>query len=218
VATRAVIFAGPSLRPPRPQPADLEFRPPAARGDLRDAVREGVSTIGLIDGVFSQSLAVTPLEVREAAATGARLYGGASMGALRACECPDAIAGVGVIWQAFVEGTISDDDEVAVTYLPDTFELVTHPLVQVREAVRLALLRHPPARPALADFLESVRSHPFHHRTLDVIRRSASSVIAAGIPWDAMAEWLTDPRHDLKRADALAVVRRVEDGCGWSVE
>jgi len=208
-AERAAIFVGPSLRPPRPAVAGAAYLPPAARGDVLRAAERGVRVIGLIDGVFHQHLAVTPAEIRAAAAAGARLFGGASMGALRAVDCPGAIAGVGDIYTRLAAGELADDDEVAVTFDPLTGELAAYPLVQIREAARAAAAAHPAAAAGLDRFVDDVRALPFHDRTRDQLRRAAAPVEAAGLPWPALAACLDAPTSDLKRRDALAVIAAV---------
>jgi hypothetical protein len=204
-----VIFAGPSLRPPRLEYPEVEYRPPAQRGDILRAAEEGISVIGLIDGVFGQSLAVTPTEIRKAARAGMRIYGGASMGALRACECPQSMQGIGAIWSAFKSGELCDDDEVAVTFLPTSFELIAYPLVQVREAGRLATEHYPGAKGLLLDFVERVRDRPYYERTLELMHELASPLKAAGVQWPRMEDWLSNSKFDVKHRDALAVAAAV---------
>jgi len=204
-----IIFLGPSLVPRPPDTSHLQYRPPAGRGDLERAADSGARVIGLIDGVFGQTLAVTPAEVRAVAQRGIRLLGGASIGALRACECPTAMQGIGEIWQRFTCGELTDDDEVAVTFLPGTYQLVAHPLVQVREAARLAAERYPNAREELGQLITEVRQLPFVERTLERIREAAAPVLDTGLPWPQLHEWLTAPEFDLKRRDAEVVIEAV---------
>jgi TfuA protein len=205
-----IIFAGPSLPPPYPAQTSIEYRPPARRGDLLRAIADGAAVIGLIDGVFHQDLAVTPREVREAAHLGVRLFGGASIGALRACECPDSMTGVGSVWKAYARGDLTDDDEVAVTFDPATFALASYPFVQIRELLRLGIAHYPQCATQLELFAETVRRLPFHQRSLAVIQDAAAVTIRAGVPWEDLKRWLTSDRFDLKRADAHAVVMAVE--------
>jgi TfuA protein len=207
--TRAVIFLGPTLVPRPADTPDLHYWPPARRGDLERAANSGARVIGLIDGVFGQTLAVTPAEVREVAQRGIQLVGGASMGALRACECSRAMQGVGEIWRRFVRGELTDDDEVAVTFLPDTYQLVAYPLIQVREVARLAAERYPNAVTELQQFIGTVRRLPFVKRTVERIREAAAPLLNAGLPWSQLHEWLTAPEFDLKRRDAVQVIQAV---------
>ena len=206
-----VVFVGPSLRASRPPLTRSEYRPPAKRGDITRIAEEGARVIGLIDGLFHQNLAVTPSEVREAARRGVRLFGGASMGALRACECPDSMQGIGGIWSAFARGEIADDDEVALTFLPAGFEPVAYPLVQLREACRLAAQSYPDAAPSLHQLIEAVRSKPFQERTLETIGRLADPLLG---PLDPLGgnDHLVERQavRTFKRRDALEVVDAVE--------
>src|SRR5688572_13098200 len=108
-----VVFLGPSL------PLDIarrtlphaDYRPPVKRGDLEDIAPGTV--VGIIDGVFGETLAISPGEIREAINRGVIVYGASSMGALRAAEIP-RVMGVGRIYEMFSMGTIDRDDEVAL--------------------------------------------------------------------------------------------------------
>lgn len=209
MSTAGLVFVGPCLLPRPTDTPHVQYWPPARRGDLERAATTGVRVIGLIDGVFGQTLAVTPAEVRNAARGGLQLFGGASMGALRACECPQAMQGVGEIWDRFVRRELTDDDEVAVTFLPGSYQTVAYPLVQVREMAQLALQQYPDASAELEQFVASVRQLPFVERTLEQLRQLAATLTASGIAWAKLEEWLTAPAFDLKRRDALRVVAAV---------
>ena len=131
------------------------------------------------------------------------------MGALRACECPRAMQGVGEIWQRFASGELTDDDEVAVTFLPGTYQLVAYPLVQIREVARLAAERYPATVAELEQFIAIVRQLPFVERKVERIREAAAHVLDAGVPWSQLHTWLTTPEFDLKRRDAGQVIEAV---------
>src|SRR5262249_33602577 len=98
---KAVVFAGPSLGVLWQEKATdgVALRAPAARGDLALAADEGAKVIGLADGVFASRLAVGNDEVRAVARRGVRLFGAASLGAYKALECPDAMAGIGWVYE-----------------------------------------------------------------------------------------------------------------------
>jgi hypothetical protein len=74
------VFVGPSLPTARPVIDGIEYRAPAVRGDVLAAAHAGVGVVGLVDGELYQRAAVTPREIRDAAAAGARLFGAASLG------------------------------------------------------------------------------------------------------------------------------------------
>src|SRR4051812_34796576 len=106
-----VVFLGPSLpleHAKRTLPG-ADYRPPIKRGDL-DAIPGG-TIVGMIDGVFGQTLAISPEEIREAVDRGVTIYGSSSMGALRAAEVR-GVLGVGRIFEMYRSGAIERDDGV----------------------------------------------------------------------------------------------------------
>jgi hypothetical protein len=78
-----VIFTGPSLHPDEAR--DL-VKARVLRDDLDRAVRPRPGIVGIIDGEFYQSLAVSPKEILPLLDSGVKVYGASSMSALRAVE------------------------------------------------------------------------------------------------------------------------------------
>jgi hypothetical protein len=116
---RTVVFAGPSIFGLDTSGFEFDFRPPASSGELLAAVREGATTIALIDGLYGDCAAVWHKEILYALSKGVRVLGGASMGALRAAECFSfGMVGVGRIFEAFRDGERFSDADVAVTHAP----------------------------------------------------------------------------------------------------
>ena len=104
---------------------DADYRPPVKRGDIYRLLEENdnIDVIGIIDGVFHQSPAVAHKEILKALKEDITVVGGASMGALRACELyPFGMIGVGNIFNDYKTGVIDSDDDVAVALNPDTLE------------------------------------------------------------------------------------------------
>ncbi|MDD2638960.1 MAG: TfuA-like protein, partial [Methanothrix sp.] len=59
-----VVFLGPSLDRARAEEIlEAEYRPPAKRGDVFRAAKEGAKIVALIDGVFFQDSAVAHKEI-----------------------------------------------------------------------------------------------------------------------------------------------------------
>jgi len=84
---------------------DADYRPPARRGDVLAAARDGADIICLIDGVFFQDSSVAHKEILEALQMGVRVIGASSMGALRAAEMDVyGMEGVGEIYRAYRSG------------------------------------------------------------------------------------------------------------------
>src|SRR5262249_35596391 len=132
----AVIFAGPSLPPAfRPSDPALCWRPPIRQGELYQAARAHPAIIGVIDGYFEVTPTVWHKEILWAMAQGIHVYGSASIGALRAAELwPFGMTGVGRVFDGYRDGSLTDDDEVAVLHGPEELDypVVTEAMVNVR--------------------------------------------------------------------------------------
>lgn len=117
---KTIIFAGPSLSGENLQRySGFEFRPPAVCGDIAAIIRPGLSAIGLIDGIFHSAAAVWHKEILLALASGIRVFGAASMGALRAAECHGfGMIGFGRIYDDYRNGRREADADVAVAHAP----------------------------------------------------------------------------------------------------
>ena len=80
---RAVVFCGPSLsHADAAQVLDVEYLPPVGKGDLDQllAQERPPDLIGIVDGRFFQSLAISPKEILRAIDAGVTVYGSSSMG------------------------------------------------------------------------------------------------------------------------------------------
>ncbi len=118
---RAVIFAGPSLPPSVAAGfAGIEWRPPVRQGDIYLAALSSPAIIGIIDGYFEIVPTVWHKEILWAMDQGIHVYGGASIGALRAAELADfGMTGIGQVYEQYRAGRLTDDDEVAVLHGPE---------------------------------------------------------------------------------------------------
>lgn len=186
-----ILFAGPTL--PDAQAlvgSDVALRPPAELGDILRATQEGATVIGLVDGHFEQVAPVWHKEILFALSEGVRVYGAASMGALRAAECTTfGMTGVGRIYQQYASGELEDDADVAllhgpaeVGYLP-----LTLPLVNVIAT------------------LEDVRSrHQIDAASAEQLRLAAAAIFYKQRRWPAIVARAKLPEGtDHKRLEAL---------------
>jgi hypothetical protein len=115
-----VIFLGPSLsrEEARLIHPDAIILPPARAGDVVSVLLNyRPHAIGLVDGLFRNTMAVFHKELLEAMAQGVWVLGSSSMGALRAAECERfGMIGVGSVFEQYRSGLLEDDDEVAVAH------------------------------------------------------------------------------------------------------
>jgi hypothetical protein len=135
------IFLGPSLDAASARSIlKATYLPPIKRGDLSQLSSE-IKTVGIIDGEFYQSLAVSPKEVLQLLDRGIKVYGSSSMGALRAAETHIyGMVGMGAIFEMYRDGMIDADDEVALTYDQDSYRSSSEPLINIRFALKAAVL------------------------------------------------------------------------------
>jgi len=192
------VYLGPSLSLAMARSVlDAVYLPPIKRGDLARLGPE-IRSVGIVDGEFYQSLAVSPKEILPLLERGIAFYGASSMGALRAVELQAyGMVGVGRIFEAYCDGRVDAEDEVALVYEPETYRPLSDPLINIRfaleDAVHSGLVETARAREAL----ETVRKKWFPRRSFAEAARlcpELAGIIAAGPP-------------NQKAEDALALLK-----------
>jgi hypothetical protein len=206
-----LIFVGPSLHgAERPLPSGIELCPPAAKGDIYRAVEDGADVIGLVDGYFETTAAVWHKEILHALSRGVRMFGAASIGALRAAECATfGMTGIGAIYEAYANGQLEDDAEVALLHAPRElgYAPLSEPLVNVRATLDHLLKADFIAEHQFRTLIETAASVFYKERTWKAI------FAAAALSPDERAHingLVRKFRVDQKRIDAVALVRSVE--------
>ena len=104
------------------------------QGDVYEAALGRPAIIGIIDGYFEVTPTVWHKEILWAMAQGIHVYGSASIGALRAAELHTfGMVGIGRIFEAYRDGILTDDDEVAVLHGPEElgYPVVTEAMVNI---------------------------------------------------------------------------------------
>jgi hypothetical protein len=211
----AVVFLGPSLDRREAEailPAD--YRPPAARGDLTRAARDGARVIGLIDGVFFQESSVGHREILAALSAGVHVLGASSMGALRAAELHTlGMEGVGEVYRMYRDGALVSDDEVALAFDPETYIALSEPLVNIRATLARAeadRIIDPAAGDAL---LSAATSLYYPDRTYPrIVRVAKGSVDPEALA--RFSRWVEAGAVDLKKADAILALERIREILG----
>ncbi|UVC12314.1 antibiotic resistance protein (plasmid) [Rhizobium sp. TH2] len=206
-----IVFAGPSLSGlQRAAEASVEFRGPAFQGDVYRAVANGANVIGIIDGFFESVSSIWHKEILHALSCGVSVFGAASMGALRAVECMEfGMIGVGEIFEAYKNGSILDDDAVALAHAPRelSYKPLTVPLVNVMWTAAAWRDRDLISAEEAVHLLNAAQGLYFKDRTWrDVIDR-------ARVPPDRAAEILALAKSaaiDRKSLDAQMLVELVE--------
>lgn len=138
------LFGGPSLYDQAGLrvaiPPKIVVLPPASRGSISELLRfSPASKIVLIDGVFHHDLAVGHAELRRALQSGWRIWGLASMGAVRAYEMRMlGMHGYGEVYGRFLWENDFQDDEVALLHTQGPpYRPISEPLVHLRNALHI---------------------------------------------------------------------------------
>src|SRR5579884_3673853 len=137
---RPVVFLGSSLAvKDAARILDADYRPPIKRGDIDALLDDPPPAIGIIDGEFFQSLAISPKEILHALEKNVPTYGASSMGALRAVElAPYGMIGIGTVYEHYRTCAVDADDEVAVTYSPTDHQPLSEAMINIRIALKQA--------------------------------------------------------------------------------
>jgi TfuA protein len=206
-----VVFLGPSLSRARAeQIIEADFRPPAKRGDIYLAARQGAKIILLIDGVFFQECSVAHKEVIYALQAGARVVGASSMGALRACELDIyGMVGVGKIYEAYKSGHLVSDDEVALIFDPFSWEPRSEPLVNIRFNLDLAWKKGVISASCKDRLFNCALAQYFPDRTYESMLSDARATVAEE-ELQRFREFLATEKRDFKMEDALLALERVK--------
>jgi hypothetical protein len=137
------IFVGPSNRivarwlKENPDERIRQY-PPARRGDLLRAPIGPKDSVLIVDGTVIQEPGPSHGEILDLLARGVNVFGAASTGALRASELTQfGMVGLGMIFEALVQGKLQDDGELVACMHPTTFQATTMPLVNLRLVLKV---------------------------------------------------------------------------------
>lgn len=196
------IFLGPTLELSAARAVlDADYLPPITRGNLA-RLGAHIKTVGIIDGEFYQSLAVSPKEVLPLLGRGIKVYGASSMGALRAAETyPFGMIGVGKIFEWYRDGVIDADDEVALTYDPITYRPTSVPLVNIRFCLRAAVFEGIIGQSTAGEIVRAVEEVYFPSRSYKLVTQLCPE----------LEDFIRQRRPDQKRDDALQLLQMIAD-------
>jgi hypothetical protein len=208
----AFVFTGPTLSPEAAHGVwETHYLPPAAHGDVYRVALKRPRAIGIIDGYFEGVPSVWHKEILWTMSQGIHVFGGASMGALRAAELDSfGMRGVGKVYEAFRDGVLEDDDEVTVVHGPSElgYRAATEAMVNIRHtlaaAARAGILAAG-TRDALVGIAKGIfyKDRDWHYERL--LERAAEEALPRD-ELDALSAWLPKGRVNQKRDDALELL------------
>ena len=185
---KIIVFLGPSLdRTAAEKILPAEYRPPAKRGDLLEAIHDGANIIGLIDGVV----------------------GGSSMGALRAAEMDTlGMVGIGEIYRMYKRGELESDDEVALVFDPSSGLALSEPLINIRFTLKRAREEDIVDDAAHDALLASARALFYPKRTYRTIVTQAGDSVDEKTR-ERFLVWVETSQCDQKKDDAIAALEYI---------
>jgi hypothetical protein len=216
------IFTGPTL--PADQACvelDAVYLPPASEGDVYRVACRKPKVIGIIDGYFECVPSVWHKEILWAMTQGIHVYGSASIGALRAAELAAfGMEGVGRIFQGYLDGTIEDDDEVAVAHCSAeaSYRPMSVAMVNIRATLAAAEAASVICRLTRIGLERIAKDMFYQERSYLAVIRRATEINLPRNELELLGCWLQTGQVDQKREDALAMLRliraRLETGLG----
>ena len=217
---RVCVFLGPTL--PRAEAAqllDATYLPPAAEGDVYRAALQRPQVIGIVDGYFHSRAAIRHKEILWAMKEGIHVFGAASMGALRAAELAAfGMEGVGEVFAQYRDGTLEDDDEVAIVHGREEahFMAASDAMVNIRATLAKAEKAKVISSASRVALEKAAKERFFPHRSYRMLLAGASELSLPTAEIAAFAAWLPTGAVDQKRADARSMLseigRRIQDG------
>lgn len=207
---KPIVFSGPTLNGEKRHSA-IDWRGPAARGEIYEAAKQKPVAIGLIDGYFESTPSVCHKELLWALSRGIHVLGAGSMGAIRAAELDVyGMSGVGEVYRRFKEENL-DDDEVAVVHGPAELDYLpmTVAMVNVRftlERARAEGIIDARLQQALVGAAKDIF---YKQRTWPLIIEQMSRLPEHGKAVRELDAWLPQGLVDQKKRDALELVSRV---------
>ncbi|HWA72262.1 MAG TPA: TfuA-like protein [Polyangiaceae bacterium] len=209
----AIVFLGPTLTHDAARKVlDAKYLPPAAMGDVLAAARRKPTVIGIVDGYFEHVPAVWHKEILWALSSGVHVFGASSMGALRAVELSAfGMVGVGRIFEAFRDGTLEDDDEVALTHASesDGFRPTSEALVNIRATLQGAEDASIVSAETAAALRKFAKATFYADRSYPALVRRARLAGLPALEIEGLTAFMRERAVDQKRIDALALLDQV---------
>jgi hypothetical protein len=211
--SESYVFLGPTLTE-RDAKAELDAvcLPPVSEGDIYRLWRRRPRVIGIVDGYLEYVPAVWHKEIMWIMERGVHVFGAAAMGALRAAELDTfGMRGVGWVYQAFRDGTLDRDDEVAVQHgaAGDGYRARSEAMVNIRRTLQAAH-RQEVISDATHDVLTATGADLFYHgRNWPGLLDAGAARGADAAELTALRRWLPAGRIDQQADDAVAMLREM---------
>ncbi|MGH9206266.1 MAG: TfuA-like protein, partial [Acidimicrobiales bacterium] len=205
------VFLGPTLALDEARLVlDAVYLPPAAAGDLYRAALLGPHAIALVDGLFAPLPSVGHKEILFAMSEGIYVFGSSGVGALRAVELAEfGMEGVGEVFSSYRDGRLEDDDEVVVAHgaAEAGYRPLSEAMVNIRATLRRAVADSVLAPATAEALIEAGKALFYADRSYSALLRIARERALPAGEIDRLEAWLPHGQVDVKRLDALALLK-----------
>ncbi|MEO5358279.1 MAG: TfuA-related McrA-glycine thioamidation protein [Nitrospirae bacterium YQR-1] len=213
---KSVIFLGPTMPIEEAMSIlDTIYLPPVEQATLLSAVTTyKPDVIGIIDGLFGQTLSVWHKEILYALQQGIMVYGASSMGALRAAETSEfGMIGVGEIYEMYASGQINDDDEVAVIHSSKTdgYRCLSEPMVNIRRTFHYAMTQGIIDNDSHSKLIYIAKKLYYPERVFQNIFTIALENGISKKTIDRLRLFVKTDYIDLKKKDAVKLLKTIRD-------
>jgi hypothetical protein len=207
------IFIGPTISASEARlQLDAVYLPPAAEGDVYRMGLKSPKVIGIIDGYFQFTPAVRHKEILWAMSRGIHVLGSASMGALRAAELAAfGMEGVGTVFELYRDGTLEDDDEVALVHGPVETGFIpgSEAMVNIRRTLQEASHAAVISTEVKLSLERIAKQMYYPNRNYSVLIRRAHEFGLPNQELDQLRRWLPKGQVNQKRQDAIAMLQLI---------
>jgi TfuA protein len=213
---KPIIFLGPSLSHEKARKIfQADFRGPAKKGDLLRASGDidDNTIVCLVDALFLQDYPPSPIEVYQLMLNkNIKLYGAASLGALRAVELEKfGMIGMGKIFELYKKGKLTADDEIAVTFVEGEHQLQSEAMIDIRFnlflAHRMGIINEI-TKKTIAKVAKNIY-FPYRNYT-DILDQTQKQYPAISKDLKSFRTYIIKNRQSLKERDTIKLINYVK--------
>ncbi|HYX56944.1 MAG TPA: TfuA-like protein [Nitrososphaeraceae archaeon] len=213
---KPIIFLGPSLSHEKARKIfQADFRGPAKKGDLLRASGDidDSTIVCLVDALFLQDYPPSPIEVYQLMLNkNIKLYGAASLGALRAVELEKfGMIGMGKIFELYKKGKLTADDEIAVTFVEGEHQLQSEAMIDIRFnlflAHRMGIINEI-TKKTIAKVAKDIY-FPYRNYT-DILDQTQKQYPAISKDLKSFRTYIIKNRQSLKERDTIKLINYVK--------
>lgn len=192
-----------------------DFRGPAKKGDLLRASGDidDSTIVCLVDALFLQDYPPSPIEVYQLMLNkNIKLYGAASLGALRAVELEKfGMIGMGKIFELYKKGKLTADDEIAVTFVEGEHQLQSEAMIDIRFnlflAHRMGIINEI-TKKTIAKVAKNIY-FPYRNYT-DILDQTQKQYPAISKDLKSFRTYIIKNRQSLKERDTIKLINYVK--------